>query len=136
MDLIEFFKDPRFVSQWYYNWDTKEPDMIFPQQRHFMIMKDGLGMSVQASEYHYCCPRRNLEIGIEDYFEYEVGFPTEKVPQFMEFAENPEEPTSTVYGYVPLDVIQEVICLHGGIDIEATLAKIEEKKQKQLENKQ
>lgn len=33
----------------------------------------------------------------------------------MEYCENPENPTDTVYGYVPIEVIEEIITKHGGI---------------------
>ena len=33
----------------------------------------------------------------------------------MPWAESPEEPTQTVYGYVPVDVVTNVIVKHGGV---------------------
>lgn len=33
----------------------------------------------------------------------------------MEYAENPDEPTDTVYGYVPVSVVEAVINSRGGI---------------------
>ena len=32
----------------------------------------------------------------------------------MEYAENPDHPTGTVYGWVPVEVISEVIAKRGG----------------------
>lgn len=71
---------------------------------------DGLKMSVQASETHYCAPRDNYG----SWYQVEVGFPTKKVEDFMEWAETPEAPTETVYGWVPLSVVVKVIDDHGG----------------------
>lgn len=74
--------------------------------------KDGFSMSVQASEYAYCEPR------IDDavfYLQVEVGFPSEKEPLLMQYAEEPDRPINTVYGYVPVDVVAEVVRNHGGI---------------------
>lgn len=33
----------------------------------------------------------------------------------MEYAENPSEPTDTVYGYVPVSIVEAVINSRGGI---------------------
>ena len=75
-----------------------------------VVCSDGFRMSVQASEYAYCYPRENTG----PHYEFEVGFPSEKEELLMEWAETPEAPTETVYGYVPADVIDEVIKKHGG----------------------
>lgn len=131
MNLIEYFRDERFVSYWNYDWYTKEIDYTFPTQRHRMIMKDGFSMSVQASDTHYCHPRQNLALQDAHYYEYEIGFPSERVESLIDFAEQPEKPTETVYAYVPAAVVQGVIDLHGGIDVEATLARIEVMKEKE-----
>jgi len=72
---------------------------------------DGLELSVQASSTHYCSPRDS----VGPWEEVEIGFPSERVEEFMEYAENPNEPTDTVYGYVPVAVVEAVINNHGGI---------------------
>ncbi len=72
---------------------------------------DGFIMSVQASETHYCAPRDNDG----PYTEFEVGFPSEREEQLMPYAEDPERPLDTVYGYVPLEVIEALIEKHGGV---------------------
>lgn len=72
---------------------------------------DGLKMSVQASRTHYCAPR-------EDYgpwFKVEVGFPNQKVDELLHYAEDPDRPTDTVYGYVPIEIVASVIDAHGGL---------------------
>ena len=74
---------------------------------------DGFKMSVQASEYHYCEPRET--IGGEYYTAVEIGFPSQEEPLLMPYAESPEEPTQTVYGWVPVETVNEVIKKHGGI---------------------
>ena len=74
--------------------------------------KDGFRMSVQASRIHYCTP------SIDDANEYhacEVGFPSQAEPLLMQWAESPDRPTGTVYGYVPAHVIAQVIAKHGGM---------------------
>lgn len=74
---------------------------------------DGFTMSVQASYTHYCSPRDYIATG--NYNTWEVGFPSEKEDLLMDWIEEPDNPTDTVYGYVPTEVINEVIEKHGGI---------------------
>ncbi len=71
---------------------------------------DGFTLSVQASEWTYCEPRDNTG----PWSRVEVGFPSEPEPLLMEWCEDPGRPTETVYGYVPIEVVQQVILKHGG----------------------
>jgi hypothetical protein len=73
--------------------------------------KDGFTMSVQASNTHYCSPRN----GIGPWVSVEVGFPSEKVEEFMEYINGLESPTQSVYGWVPVEVVEKVIEKHGGL---------------------
>ena len=85
----------------------------FQPARESVICKDGFAMSVQASENHYCSPREN---GIAmSYTSVEVGFPSDKEDLLMDWAEDGDKPTETVYGYVPVSVVIDVIEKHGGI---------------------
>lgn len=77
-----------------------------------MVCADGFSMSVQAGEGHYCSPRINDHPA---YYAFEIGYPSAPEPLLMEYAETPETPTDTVYGYVPTDVIDAVIAAHGGL---------------------
>lgn len=83
--------------------------------------KDGFYMSVQGSDGHYCSPRK-----VSDYYlSMEIGFPSATETDLLEYAEDAEDentPTDTVYGYVPVEIIQSVIDKHGGIDLEKTFA--------------
>lgn len=73
---------------------------------------DGFTVSLQASQYHYCSPRQD---DCEDYYSIEIGFPSEAEESWLEYAENGEEPTDTVYGYVSVDLVLEVLNKHGGV---------------------
>jgi hypothetical protein len=78
-----------------------------------IVCKDGFHMSVQASETHYCTPRNSQG----PWHKFEVGYPSAKVDEFMPYIEEGiSDPTETVYGYVPGEVIEKVIAAHGGID--------------------
>ena len=78
--------------------------------------KDGFSMSVQAHYGAYCAPRVD-HTDTDYYFEVEVGFPSEREELLMEYVEDYDNPTDTVYGYVPVEVVQEVIEKHGGIKV-------------------
>lgn len=75
---------------------------------------DGYSVSIQASSGHYCSPRLTLS-SVSDYESFELGFPTVGDSELIEYAENTEDLTDTVYGYVPREVIEAVIAKHGGI---------------------
>jgi hypothetical protein len=50
-------------------------------------------------------PRKNTKNG---YSSLEIGFPSEEEPLINQFAESEHDFTRTVYGYVPIEIIQEV----------------------------
>ena len=77
-----------------------------------VVCADGFTMSVQAFDGGYCEPRMN---GAEKYTSVEVGYPSEREELLMQWAEEPDKPTQTVYGYVPVEVVTNVLAKHGGI---------------------
>ena len=82
-------------------------------QRPRLVCNDGYSISVQGSGNHYCTPRANL-LGA-DYDEVELGFPSEPDSLINEYAEDPTDYTGTVYGWVPMEIVEELIKKHGGI---------------------
>ena len=126
MDINEFFRDMRFALDFAFNFDTMQIESTIPSRRTRIVLADGESVSIQANEFSYCSPRQNftadeLATFINPYFSCEIGFPSFKADEWMEYAEQPEIPTDTVYGYVPVGVVQAVLDLHGGIDVDATL---------------
>ena len=83
-------------------------------RKHYdrVVCADGFSMSVQASAYNYCQPQ---EPAADRYETVEIGFPTAKEPMLMPYAETPENPTDTVYAYVPVELVTNVIVKHGGM---------------------
>ena len=76
------------------------------------VCMDGFYMSVQASIGHYCRPR----VDDSDYYSHvEVGYSSSAEASLMEYCENPDNPTDTVYAYVPVEVVDAIIIKHGGI---------------------
>lgn len=81
--------------------------------RPHIVCNDGFRMSVQAGDGLYSIPRENLEDG--NYQAVEIGFPNAEESLIMEYADNPKDPTDTVYGWVPIEVVEKVLLKHGGI---------------------
>lgn len=80
--------------------------------RPWALCNDGYEISIQASANHYSNPRVD---GASEYTEVELGFPNQKDDLIMEYAEDPDYPTCTVYGYVPIEVVDKLMEKHGGI---------------------
>ena len=77
-----------------------------------VICADGFEMSVQAHKGGYCTPRTSQ---CQRYTAVEVGYPSQKESLLIEYADEPEAPTDTVYGYVPSQRVALVIAKHGGM---------------------
>ena len=71
-----------------------------------VVCADGFEMSVQANETAYCEPRVD---NAERYFSCEVGFPSRTEELILQYAEDPERPTESVYGWVPCETVALVI---------------------------
>lgn len=71
----------------------------------------GLSFSAQASSTHYCTPRNSTGPWVA----VEIGFPSQRVEELLEYAENPNDPTDTVYGYVPVELVEKIVMNHGGL---------------------
>ena len=82
------------------------------KQNKSVVCNDGFRMSVQASENNYSIPRQD---NADRYMEVEIGFPTDLEETILKYADNSQDPTCTVYGYVPVDLVRHIIDKHGGI---------------------
>ena len=52
----------------------------------------------------------------EKYDAWEIGYPSEVEPLWLDWQEPGHGPTESVYGWVPNDVVNAVIQKHGGFD--------------------
>jgi hypothetical protein len=89
-------------------------DLLAQKTGHLMptlTCKNGLTLSVQASGTHYCSPRNDEG----PYTKVEVGFPSRRVEALMPYAEEARRPTDTVYPYVPIELVEQVIRENGGL---------------------
>ena len=73
--------------------------------------EDGFSVSIQADQGKYCCPRNDEG----PYIEVELGFPSHSESMISKWAEDRENLTETVYGYVPSTVVLEMLLKHGGM---------------------
>ena len=76
-----------------------------------VVCKDGFTVSVQASSTSYCNPRQD---SAERYTSVELGFPSADDEMIAEYAEDISRPCDTVYGWVPVEVVNLLIAKHGG----------------------
>ena len=75
-----------------------------------VVCADGFKVSVQGNESAYCSPRNDTG----PYDTVECGFPSHYDIHLQPYAEDPNDPTGTVYGWVPCIVVQLCVESHGG----------------------
>lgn len=73
------------------------------------VMADMFTISIQASSLHYCEPKEDFG----PYESYELGFPNFEDPLILPWSE--DSSFSSVYPYVPREIIGQMIDNHGGI---------------------
>jgi hypothetical protein len=76
-----------------------------------IVCADGFSMSVQASDVAYSAPRNNMG----PYTAVEVGYPSSEDSILLQYAENPDHPTDSIYSWVPIETVQQCIEAHGGM---------------------
>lgn len=72
---------------------------------------DGYTVSVQAGYGLYSTPRMDAD----HYTTVELGYPSAADEELRPYAESDEDLLSTVYGYVPVELVDSVLSKHGGI---------------------
>lgn len=98
-----------------WSYEDHEVNKIFPP----MVCADGFKMSVQGHCGAYSQPRDDFA---KEYRSVEVGFPSKREEALMPYIDGDgSEPTETVYGYVPVEVVEQIIAAHGGL-VPATLS--------------
>lgn len=105
-----------YLEACYGKWKENIYEKWYPLERAFIcpraLCADGFEISIQASEHHYCTPR---ETGKFPYKSVELGYPSERDDTIMDYAEYPSSPQDTIYPYVPVDLVDEMLESHGGI---------------------
>jgi len=94
----------------------------FKSSENKIVCQDGFRVSVIAGWGCYSDPREDLQFGYGEvlgpFYAVEVGFPTERPEPWdtwREYADSTQDdPTKTVYGYVPTEMVRALIETHGG----------------------
>ena len=89
----------------------KEIDGGYCYARPRVKCADGFTISVQAGKGLYSNPRVDADF----YSEVELGFPSCEDPLIRPYAEDWKAPCKTVYAYVPVYLVDELLQKHGGI---------------------
>ena len=98
---------------------------------HFLLprihCKDGFNISIQVNRGNYSASENGVHIFGTDWKLVEWGFPSEQIDAQKYNAENYLEEdeeidtTQTVGGYVEIELMDELLQEHGGIDLQTTL---------------
>jgi len=80
-----------------------------------VVCADGYSVSIQAGKFLYCSSDRGLREDSKRFESVELGFPSVEDELINDLAEDPECPTDTVYGYVPVRLVNKLMEKHGGI---------------------
>lgn len=103
----------RFINQdWLQNHLTQPVRGTFQHKIHSPLItcRSGAQFSTQASETHYCSPKEN----VGPYFSVEM-FGLKLSPDNQALLSDLNSAGSDIYGYVPVDVVVEMINREGGL---------------------
>ena len=122
MNINEFIKNNLKVTS--YSTDPSMSHMLTSTRLPKIVCEDGFEMSVQVGFSLYSTPKKVAK----RYSAVEIGFPSAPEPLIAEYAEDWEIENDddsrlceTVYGYVPVGVVDKVLKKHGGINLTQTL---------------
>ena len=119
--INEFIKNNLKVKVLYEGEDSLMKHMMTSSRLPHIVCSDGFEMSVQVGYHLYSEPKKVAK----RYSKVEVGYPSDHEPLIEKWAENLFEDmpdfTDTVYPYVPVKVVNQVLKKHGGIDLTETL---------------
>lgn len=105
-----------------YNPQYLLPVSIYQDERPIVVCNDGFRLSIQASKYHLCTPLKNNRT---DYTTFELSMLSEEIPELEEFKIYDNGPLNRfdtqTYGFVPREIVEEILEEHGGINKELTL---------------
>ena len=73
---------------------------------------DGFSVSIQAGKFNYSEPKTDTSHAYES---VELGYPSRPCIFIKDYAEDPDDLTGSVYGYVPAHIVRKMIAAHGGI---------------------
>lgn len=83
--------------------------------------KDGFNISIQVNNSNYCASENGTRTFGLDWKLVEWGFPSSEIDAQKYNAEDDDDTTNSVGGYVEISLIDELCEEHGGIDLAKTL---------------
>lgn len=72
---------------------------------------DGFTVSVQAGKGLRSCPNDDAD----EYRAVELGYPSQEDDLILDYTEDVFDPCATVYNFVPIETVDELLSKHGGI---------------------
>lgn len=87
----------------------------------YIVCKDGFSISLQVSNSNYCGSENGYQRFGYEWKTIEFGFPSEEEELLKEFADN--EDVCNSVGCITIELAEEVLAKHGGIDLDRTLSK-------------
>ena len=84
--------------------------------------KDGFSVSYQIGSTHYCESNNGYRVLGDTWKMVEFGFPSYKEELLEPHKEEEDEPLTNSVGMIPIEIAQQVIDKHGGIDFDKTLS--------------
>lgn len=129
MKLIHFFRliqmsiFQKGITNMMYN-KRYDSNMTYDNTHFFcpcIYCNDGFNISLQIHNRNYCSSENGYRTLGHTMETIEFGFPNQNEELLKEYAECPESLTQTV-GRLPIDVAQQIIDKHGGIDWDKTIS--------------
>ena len=111
---INWKMEQKEMSKHFTTWMQEGRNEELRKQTTRLLLVDGSSLSVQASEGHYCAPRCDLD-DYEQYYQFEIGYPSVHMNELTPFQDGDGDQTSSVFGYVPKEVIEALIDSRGGV---------------------
>lgn len=109
-NLNELLNAGREYKEHRYNSSTGGMRSFAHAQNKRIHCNDGYNVSIQCQETSYCSPRTTFET-VELYNSFELGFPSSHDSILDEYRDN------DIYAYVPREVVEQLLELHGGADL-------------------
>ena len=124
--INEFIKNNLKVTNLAKSKDPLMNHMLTSSRLPHIVCSDGFEMSVQVGYHLYSEPKKVAK----RYSAVEIGYPSDHEPLIEKYAESfytkedemdVTDYTDTVYPYVPVKIVNQVLKKHGGIDLTETL---------------
>ena len=123
--INEFIKNNLKVTNLAKSKDPLMNHMLTSSRLPHIVCSEGFTMSVQVGYSLYSEPKKVAK----RYSAVEIGYPSDHEPLIEKYAEtffkedemDVTDYTDTVYPYVPVKIVNQVLKKHGGIDLTETL---------------